>query len=683
MLSLSAPLRSLVWAGLALLPSTLAQLNNETSPTHSFKSRPDLHAPIMDFTILRPELVTPGYLFLAPYRNVDPGPYIYDNWGNLVWSGAGESGPKTSHAPRVCTYRGKDHICFFEGEQHQGFARGHGVIMDQNYRVVRTVDSSGAGASGDMHEFKMTPFSNGTTVLMTVYQPRQYDLTVNPRFNVERGMGWVVEGVFQEVEIETGRLVFERRSLDHVDPGLSWTMPGTTDTSGDGLDEETPWDYFHVNSIDKDIEGDYLISARHVSAIYKLSGEDGHIMWQMGGNAATIHTTNFVFSYQHHARWISENATHTTLSFYDNGSNSYNQTNIFSHGWIVSIDHVTATATMIQEWGAPEPEGGLLSGSQGSMQMLPNGGCHIGWGEHAYLSEHTVDGSAVMYGKLADRASNVMIYRSNKYNWTGTPETKPALWTYSKAGSRMAFFVSWNGATEVQSWNFYTADNASGNYSLVGNARKAGFETEFHAPAMKQWAYAEALDADGRPLSASVVARTFEPSASLAQYCNDRGCDHSQQTDDDNLVPYETDFSVADRYLSPQRGFNTQSYYAEVPSNHTGTFNKAETGSTKKSSATLTREAVLVAIGALIGFGTMTLGILIHSQGLFQRLEPLADSISRRTGRWTDSVSRSAFGSRVLGRYTRVREKEVEGLEGDMGGSSSLASSAGVGRAQA
>ncbi|KAK5684140.1 hypothetical protein LTS10_004004 [Elasticomyces elasticus] len=668
---LSPPHRSFAWAGriwetwavalLLLLGAADGQLNNATSPVFSFKSRPDLHAPIIDFTILRPELVTPGYLFLAPYRNLDPGPYIYDNWGNLIWSGAGESGPKTSHAPRVCTYQGKDHICFFEGEQHQGFARGHGVIMDQNYRVVRTVDSSGAGASSDMHEFKMTPFSNGTTVLMTIYQPRQFDLTVNPRFNVEHGMGWLVEGMFQEVEIDTGKVIFEWRSLDHVDPGLSWTMPSSTDTSGDGLHERTPWDYFHLNSIDKNIEGDYLISARHVSAIYKLSGKDGHIMWQMGGNAATIHTTNFVFSYQHHARWVAENATHTTLSFYDNGSNTFNHTNKFSHGWIVIIDHVAATATMTQEWGAPEPEGGLLSGSQGNMQMLPGGGCHIGWGEHAYFSEHTADGSAVMYGKVAERASNVMIYRSNKYNWTGTPETKPALWTYSRAGERMAFFVSWNGATEVASWNFYTANTASGNYTLSGNSKKKGFETEYHASMMKPWSYAEALDIDGKPLSASVVARTFQPSRNLAEYCNDRGCDSPKKTSDEHHVTYDTDFTPEDRYLSPNRGFDTQTYYAEVTSNSTTkTTTKPSTNGKHTSS---TREVVLVALGALIGFGIMTIGILMHTQGLFRRLEPLAESISQKTGELTETMTNSVFASKILGRYTRVQEKDMDGLE--------------------
>lgn len=43
--------------------------------------RPELHAPIIHFDVLWPDFVSPGYIFLSPYRNVDPGPYIYDNYG--------------------------------------------------------------------------------------------------------------------------------------------------------------------------------------------------------------------------------------------------------------------------------------------------------------------------------------------------------------------------------------------------------------------------------------------------------------------------------------------------------------------------------------------------------------------------------------------------------------------------
>ncbi|KAK5134552.1 hypothetical protein LTR08_006337 [Meristemomyces frigidus] len=637
------------------------------------EKRPDLHAPIIDFTILRPELVIPGYIFLAPYRNVDPGPYIYDNYGNLVWSGAGSSGPKTAHAPRVCTYKGADHLCYFQGEQHQGFARGHGVIMDQNYRIVKTVESSGAGASSDMHEFKMTPYSNGTTVLMTVYQPRQYDLTTNPRFNVERGMGWIVEGVFQEVDIETGKVMFEWRSLDHVDPGLSWTMPGTTDTSGDGLHEQSPWDYFHINSIDKNVDGDYLISARHVGAIYKLSGRDGSIIWQMGGNAPTLHTTNFVFSYQHHARWVSENATHTILTFYDNASNTFNSTGTFSHGWMISISHVEATATMIKEWGAPEPEGGLLSGSQGNMQLLPNGGCHIGWGEHAYFSEHTASGSAVMYAKVADKASNVMIYRSNKFNWTAQPTTKPALWTYSRDGSKMVSFVSWNGATEVRNWEFYTSATSSGPWALAGMVDKHGFETEYRSENVSEWSYARALDGDGRILETSVIARTFRPSGGLVDFCDDRGCAHSENSGDLNRTPYEEVVNVGDEFLSPLRGFNTSGYFEEdvaTVSPLLSSTHQSEGGARKATS--LTSAITLVLMGLLSGIFLAGLTFFLWTRGALSSLEPLADAISRRTGQLGDSVTKSAFGSKVFGKYTRVREKEMDGFES--GSSSSTGS---------
>lgn len=626
--------------------------------------------------ILRPELVTPGYIFFAPYRNIDPGPYIYDSRGNLVWSGAGSSGPKTAHAPRVCEYHGEDHLCYFQGEQHQGFARGHGVIMDRNYRIVKTVESSGAGASSDMHEFKLSPYSDGKTALMTVYQPRQYDLTTNPRFNVERGMGWIVEGVFQEVEIDTGRVVFEWRSLDHVDPGLSWTMPGTTDTSGNGLHEQTPWDYFHLNSIDKNAEGDYLLSARHVSAIYKVSGEDGHIIWQMGGNAATIHTRNFVFSYQHHARWISENDTHTILSFYDNASNTFNETNTFSHGRIISIDHVSGEATMIKEWGAPEPEGGLLSGSQGNMQMLPNGGCHIGWGEHAYFSEHTADGSAVMYAKVADRASNVMIYRSNKFNWTAQPLTKPALWTYSRTGEKMASWVSWNGATEVKSWNFYTSHRSNGPWTLAGNAEKDGFETEFHSPNMGLWSYAEALDKDGRRLETSVITRTFQPSESLVEWCDDRGCNYSEPTLEADSFPYEAEVNVPLHYLSPNRGYNTSHYYQELLKN--GSVRPGPTSAHAELSHVGSVQAdysqnlpqhgtgnfdtgiILVAVGLLVGFGVSVLGLFLWTRyGSFA----LADSLFARDQDQSRPTTKSAFGAKFLGSYTMLRKKDMDGLE--------------------
>ncbi|SMY19325.1 unnamed protein product [Zymoseptoria tritici ST99CH_1A5] len=604
----------IVWALFAV--GIVAELNNETSPTHSFKSRPDLHAPILTIDLIKPELVTPGYIFLAPYRNLDPAPYIYDNYGNLVWSGAGSGGPKTAHAPRVCTYKGTDHLCFFQGEQQKGFARGHGVIMDQSYRVVKTVESTGAGASSDMHEFKLTPFSNGTTALMTVYQPRRYDLTANPRFNIRNGLGWIVEGVFQEVDIETGALIFEWRSLDHVDPSAAWTLPGTTDTSGDGLTQQTPWDYFHLNSIDKNADGDYLLSARHVSAVYKVSGEDGHIIWQLGGNSPSFEQTNFAFSYQHHARWISENATHTLLSLFDNASNNYNWTGPESSGIILSINHIDLTATKIQSYAPPSPN--LISSSQGSFQILPdNGGALIVWGEHAHFTEHTSTGEIVLSGKLADRLSDVMIYRSYKFPWVGRPLTSPALYAFSRDGeeenARTTFWASWNGATEVVRWELWTADERGGPWGNYGSADREGrFETEFFIERFERWGFVVARDGGGMELGRSAVVKTFVPSAGLRQYCDERDCAAARGLEEgEEVVPYEAEDSTREGERTTDRGYDTAHYYDVAG------FEVEEVEGRRRRRR---EEKWVVALGVVIGIGVVWGALAVWRVGGWRRV---------------------------------------------------------------
>ena len=647
--------------------------NHVTTP-----QRPDLHAPIVDFPILRPELVSPGYIFVAPYRNLDPGPYIYDNEGNLIWSGVAWSGPRVAHAPRVCRYRGDDHLCFFTGTQHQGFSRGHGVIMDKHYRTVKTIEAYGAGTSSDMHEFKMTPYSDGTSVLMTVYQPHQYDLTTNPKFNVKGGMGWIVEGVFQEIEIETGRLLFEWRSLDHVDPGEAWTWPHSTDTSGEGTNEWHPWDYFHLNSIDKNQDGDYLISARHASAIYKLSGKDGSIIWQLGGSKPDFEQTNFIFSYQHHARWISENNTHTVLSFFDNAANGYNHSADYSHGVIVEIDHVEMTATMASKWGAPDWQSGVKSISQGSMQILPNGNVHIGWGDKAYFSEHTPDGLPVQFGKLAYPGSGVPSYRSYKCHWTGLPLTKPALWTFSKFGKGKTFFyTSWNGATEVRSWNFFVGNSSTGPWNFVANEKKIGFETVHVSESYGEWAYSQALDADGQILEDSIIAKTFVPGEELRKYCGDGYCEEAEMVTNDlsEFTPFETVFEASEAYeqkhLSPERGFDTTQYYHTIDDGEPGadyqgyiSSNKSEyppdvptTGDTDNyysyadagyQPETVGPNSVVLVIGMIIGFVSATFLSCLQSIGFFRRFEPIVDSVSKK-----------AFGFK----YQRIKDKDDDSYD--------------------
>jgi hypothetical protein len=406
----------------------------------------------------------------------------------------------------------------------EGYARGHGIIMDNTYRIVQSVEPGGATLSSDMHEFYVLP--GGKSALMTIYKQTPYDLSA---FNIANGVGYIQEGIFQEVDVETGAVMFEWRSLDHIDPSESFVPPDSTLVSGNGLTKEDPWDYFHINSIDKNADGDYLISARHVSCVYKISGQDGSILWRLQGKHSTFNLTNFHFSSQHDARWMSENATHTVISLFDNASDGYNRTKPFSEGLIIVIDHIANTAASFRRYGAPDVNGGLEAKSQGNIQVLPNGNVFQGWGNVAFFSESAEDGTGVWYGSIA--LTGTMIYRCYKFNWTATPLTAPSLWTYSKTGTKddgMAFYVSWNGATEVKKWSFYGADQKEGPYRPLTTTDKRGFETTYRHETFWAYSYVEAVGGDGKVMRQGEKVKTFVPGAQVVASCDDFGCNDAR-----------------------------------------------------------------------------------------------------------------------------------------------------------
>jgi hypothetical protein len=71
--------------------------------------------------------------------------------------------------------------------------------------------------------------------------------------------------------------------------------------------------------------------------------------------------------------------------------------------------------------------------------------------------------------------------------------------------------MSWNGATQVVTWNFYSThskDLARRNVELLGNVKRTGFETHFEAPGLIEAGFVEALDVNGSPLSRSETVKT-------------------------------------------------------------------------------------------------------------------------------------------------------------------------------
>ena len=128
----------------------------------------------------------------------------------------------------------------------------------------------------------------------------------------------------------------------------------------------------------------------------------------------------------------------------------------------------------------------------------------------------------------------------------------------------MVFYVSWNGATEVRYWNFYTAASATGPWELIGSTDKSGFETDYTLTGSMGWAYAEALDADRKPLKRgqSGIVKTFVPSDLIVFGCNDRGCDDIMPLREGEVFN-KTMPEVGDRgdNYTKDRGVNTVNYY--------------------------------------------------------------------------------------------------------------------------
>ncbi|KAM3064736.1 hypothetical protein ACMFMG_012143 [Clarireedia jacksonii] len=388
--------------------------------------------------------------------------------------------------------------------------------MDSSYTIQNHVKTGGR-LSADSHEFRI--IDNGRAALISIYEPKQTDLTP---LGVHLGLGWVYDSIFQEIDIETGAVLFEWRSHDHIPIDYSELPPQIE--KGFGRSYAGSFDYFHINSVDKNSDGDYLISSRYMSCIYKISGKNGDILWRLGGVQSSFKLYGFDFSAQHHARFQSASKDgKEVITFFNNAHNGWNSTRNYSSGMMVSLDTTSSpkAATLLSEWVLPEPD--PQSVSQGNMQMLPNGNVFIGRGSSSHLSEFTSDGTCVLNARFA--GEGVHSYRAYKFPWVASPKSVPDIYGYSKTKARpTSFYVSWNGATEVTYWDFYGGHSEGGEFLFLGRVPRSDFETSFKADTYYTFGYAEAMSRDGTFLSRSAVQKTTIPPSTLTETCGEEHC---------------------------------------------------------------------------------------------------------------------------------------------------------------
>jgi hypothetical protein len=203
-------------------------------------------------------------------------------------------------------------------------------------------------------------------------------------------------------------------------------------------------------------DGHYLISARHAHTISYINGTSGDVIWTLGGKRNDFadlsdgNATNF--AWQHHARFRDEGLTQ--LTFFDNHrlKTMIGCQQDCSRGRHLELDYENMTVRVVQEYYHPQS---VVSGAMGGYDLTPSGNVLIGWGLNPAFTEFTPDGEVVLdiqYTTWDPEGKGRGHYRTFKGEWKGHPTWDPSVaWTQSE-GKTPKLWVSWNGATEVASY---------------------------------------------------------------------------------------------------------------------------------------------------------------------------------------------------------------------------------------
>jgi hypothetical protein len=453
-----------------------------TSDVRTFRSRPELSPPAIEITVQAHD-TAPGYVFVATKRggSAQGGSIILDDHAQVVWFHPMQDSRERAMDFKVQHYRGRPVLTWGESRIVNERRFNEYVILDSSYREVARF-RAGNSYQGDHHEFLITPQD---TAFITIFHRVPSDLSSvgGPADGV------VLGGIAQEIDIETGEVLFEWHSLDHVDLDESYLKPG----SG----HRRHFDYFHINSIDVDHDDNLLISARETSAVYKVDRNTGEVMWRLGGKKSDFEMGEGTrFAFQHDARRLRDG----TISIFDNGSlvfeNGLPKAVEESRAIALDLDEWKMTASLVHEYTHPD---GQYADAAGNAQVLANGDAFVGWGRALAISEIGRDGRLLFDARLPPQNKT---YRAFRFAWRGYPTDLPAAAAERTSDEEVRVYASWNGGTEVATWEVL-AGPSPGQLESVGSMPRDGFETALSARTAEPYVAVQARDRSGQILGAS------------------------------------------------------------------------------------------------------------------------------------------------------------------------------------
>ncbi len=276
---------------------------------------------------------------------------------------------------------------------------GTDYIYNDHYQQIATV-RAGNGDATNFHEFLITP---SNTALITADTVTTADLTSmgGPAHQL------VIDGIVQEIDIKTGRVLFQWDSAGHVPYADSYLrLPSSP---------SIPWDWFHINAVHLDTDGNLLVSSRNTWTVFKVNRHTGQVMWQLGGKHSSftlragpgqaLDRDGKIFAWQHDPEAIGGGE----YTFFDDESGG----NLFRSSRVVTVrlDLATRVATLVKSDDQPE---GQVAQLMGNAQTTPGGDLFVGWGSLPYISEFSPSGKLLFNAKLPP---GVETYRAYLLPW--------------------------------------------------------------------------------------------------------------------------------------------------------------------------------------------------------------------------------------------------------------------------
>ena len=469
----------------AALPAAAAEAG---SWNKEVKSVPGLRIPRV-WTTVNDDSKSPGYIFATPRAKLGQrtGPTILDANGHVVWFHR-LSARRTAIGLEPQTYRGKPVLTWgqrpplvHEGDLYTGNSHTvYNVIADTSYHVIARVRAHGRGINTDLHEFQIT---RRNTALVMGFRVLSRDL----RRYGGPARSAILDNVVQEVDIKTGRVLFSWSAARRISPRDSYVKPPRTGA----------WDAYHVNAVSEDSDGNLLLTARHMSAVYKIDRRSGRLIWKLGGKHSDFKLSSSAsFFYPHDA----QRAPDGELTIFDNRATALDRSRGASRGLHLHIDTKRKRVTSAGVFRHPTNS---TATSQGNVSELAGGNFFVGWGSSPWFSEYAPDGRLLFAGHFQSAWNQS--YRAFKGDWHATPASDPAIYARVGAG-RVAAYASWNGATEVASWRLMGGAGPDA-LSPIGTAPWADFETKLGFPGTPAFVQVQALDTSGTVIGLSPVVK--------------------------------------------------------------------------------------------------------------------------------------------------------------------------------